>query len=566
MRSIGMGRGGARRRQRPKIALLRPPTNEVEGGRGHSLDIPLGLLSIAAVLDARHYDVAVYDCRVEGAGSPARKAHRAGDLLGASWEEIATFIRQSSPDIVGISCQFTAQSEAALHLAEVVKRTDAGILTVMGGAHASAQSTEILGRCRFVDLVVIGEGEYCLLEIAEYVEGKRALSDIKGLAYRSGDTIVRTERRPGIRNLDELPLPAYHLINLEAYFALKKETADTDMARPRFNYPGSERSLSFITSRGCPFNCVFCSIHLHMGKTYRAHSARYVLDHLEYLVNAHGVIHVHFEDDNLTLDRDRFKQILDGIEKRDLRITWDTPNGVRADTLDRGMLQQCKRTGCVYLIVGIESGDQQVLDLIIQKQLSIDTILEVAEGAHEVGIDLRSFFIIGFPGETLAQIRTTLEVALRLHREFRIQPNLMFATPLMGTRLFDICRENGYLAGPVTPASLAVATSRRGMIQTPDFNPDELCDLRDRFNRKTRRYHVMHFVEGLLRSPRLLGYLLANAWMHPRRLRRYCSDTVLFHHFLKSSQRRLRGPRRQATSQRVKRTPQSSHAASNDPA
>jgi anaerobic magnesium-protoporphyrin IX monomethyl ester cyclase len=522
-------------RPKPKIVLLRPPSYEIEGSRGHSMDIPLGLLSIAAVLEARHYEVAVYDGRVEGADPAARRAHRAGHIRGAGWQEISAFLRRSSPDIVGISCPFTTQSEVALQLAEVVKRTDERILTVMGGPHASTQPEAILAQSPSVDLVVTGEGEYALAEIAEFREGRRALADIPGLVYRREGAIVRNGRRDAIRRLDDLPLPAYHLIDLEKYFALKRGAADSDLSRPRFDYPGSERSLSVITSRGCPFDCVFCSIHLHMGKRYRAHSARYVLDHLETLVNAYGVNHVHFEDDNLTLDRDRFFQILDGIERRGLRLTWDTPNGVRADTLDREILEKCRRTGCVYLIMGVESGDQEVLDRVVRKQLSIDTIFAVAEQAQEVGIDLRSFFIIGFPGETLAQIRTTLEVALRLYRRYRVQPNLMFATPLPGTRLYDICREKGYLQQPVTPASLAAATSRRGIIATPEFDPDDLCALRDRFSRDCRRIHLVNFVKGLLRAPRLLVYILATAMKTTRRFRSCCADTVLFHHFLESA-------------------------------
>jgi radical SAM superfamily enzyme YgiQ (UPF0313 family) len=525
---------GRPRRLKPKIVLLRPPSCEVEGSRGHSMDIPLGLLSIAAVLEARHYDVAVYDCRVEGADPAARRACGRGHLVGASWEDIAAFLRRSSPDIVGISCPFTTQSEVALQLAEVVKRTNERILTVVGGPHASAQPETILERSPFVDLVVTGEGEYALAEIAEVCEGRRALSDVQGLVYRCEGTVIRNERRRAIRCLDDLPLPAYHLIDMEKYFALKRTAADSDLARPRFDYRGSERSLAVITSRGCPFDCVFCSIHLHMGRRYRAHSARYVLDHLELLVTTYGVNHVHFEDDNLTLDRERFFQILDGIEKRGLQLTWDTPNGVRADTLDREILEKCKRTGCVYLIMGVESGDQDVLNHVIRKQLSIDTIFAVAERAQDVGIDLRSFFIIGFPGETLAQIRTTLEVALRLHRRYRVQPSLMFATPLLGTRLYDICCEEGYLQEPVTPASLATATSRRGIIATPEFSPDDLCALRDRFNRDCRRIHQLNFVKGLLRAPRLLAYILTTAMKTSRRFRSCCADTALFYHFLKS--------------------------------
>jgi radical SAM superfamily enzyme YgiQ (UPF0313 family) len=272
-----------------------------------------------------------------------------------------------------------------------------------------------------------------------------------------------------------------------------------------------------------------------MGNRYRPHSAQYVLNHLDYLVNTHGVNHFHFEDDNLTLDRERFHEILNGIEKRKIRLTWDTPNGVRADTLDRAVLEQCKRTGCVYLILGVESGDQHVLDHIIQKKLSLTTIFEIAACAGEVGIDLRSFFVIGFPGETRTHIANTFEVALRLHKKFRVQPNLMFATPLLGTRLFDICHEKGYLTEPVTPAALAVSTSGRGIIQTEHFDPDQLCDLRDRFSQQNRKIYLANFVKGLFRSPRFVLYILLNALKKTKGIRACCADTVLFYHFLRSS-------------------------------
>jgi radical SAM superfamily enzyme YgiQ (UPF0313 family) len=526
------------KRRGPEIVLLRPPFYEFEGSRGHSMDIPLGLLSIAAVLESRNYRVSLYDGRVEGQDVALRREHRGGCWVGASWDEIDAHIRKTRPDVAGISCPYTTQAEAAFKLAEVVKGVDRGILTVMGGPYASVRPEEILERCADVDLVVMGEGEYGLCEVMEFREGRRPLGSIEGLAYRSGGRTVRNARRAPIQCLDDLPLPAYHLIDLEKYFELKKKSRRHDLSRPRFDYPGSERSLAFISSRGCPFNCVFCSIHLHMGRRYRAHSAGYVLDHIEHLVSAYGVNHFHFEDDNLTLDRERFDRILDGIEKRGLALTWDTPNGVRADTLDRPLLEKCRRTGCVYLIMGVESGDQHVLDTIIDKKISLARVREVAELAGAIGIDLRSFFVIGFPGETRDQIQNTLAFALDLHRRFRVQPNLMFATPLVGTRLFDICVEKGYLAGPVSASSLAVSTSRRGIIRTEDFDPQALGLLRERFDKENRRIFRANFLKGLLRAPRLIFHILREALTNTRGWRAACADTVLFHHFLNSPRNR----------------------------
>jgi len=517
-----------------KILLIRPPFFEIEGSRGHSMDIPTGLLYIAAVLESKNYQVEVCDGRVQGKDIFSRRPFSDGYLLGASWEEMAGFVKSSSPHIIGISNQFTTQFYTTLKMAEVVKKVNPRIVTVVGGPHASIMPESFFEHSQFIDLVVMGEGEYIMPEVGEWYRGRRSLDSIKGIVYRNGGRILRNEPRKPIENLDDLPFPAYHLIDLERYFALKAKAKNLNISRPRYNYPGSERSLSFITSRGCPFNCVFCSIHLHMGKEWRSHSPEYVVDHLEYLLKTYNVKHFHFEDDNLTLHRKRFEKVLDIIRERGLNFTWDTPNGVRADTLDEELLVKCKQTGCVYLIMGIESGDQYVLDNIIRKKLSLSRVVKVCKLAKHVGIDMRSFYVIGFPGETKKHMRTTIDFALYMQRKFKVWPNLMVATPLIGTALFTQCDENGYFAKSVNPINLALSTSEVGMIETEDFDMDDIGRLKKCFNRTYRRIHYTNFVKGLFNSPKLIIYILLNSLRDLRRTKEYCADTVLFHHYLRN--------------------------------
>jgi len=118
-----------------------------------------------------------------------------------------------------------------------------------------------------------------------------------------------------------------------------------------------DRAVSMITSRGCPFNCSFCSVHLHMGKTFRAHSVNYVIKHIEYLVNKFGVKTIFFEDDNLTFDLNRFEAICENIIEKGIRLNWETPNGIRADYLTLSLLKKMKKAGCQSVFFGIESGD-----------------------------------------------------------------------------------------------------------------------------------------------------------------------------------------------------------------
>jgi len=523
-----------RKEQKLKILLIRPPFFETEGSRGHSMDIPLGLLYIAAVLEKENYQVAVCDGRVQGKDIFSRKTFSNGYLLGSSWEEMAGFVKSVLPDIVGISSQFTTQFFTTLKMAEVVKKVNPRIVTVVGGPHASIMPESFFKHSHYIDLVVMGEGEYVVPEIAEWYQRQRSLDSIKGLVYRNGSRILRNKPREPIENLDDLPFPAYNLIDLERYFELKAKAKSFDVSRPRYNYRGSERSLSFITSRGCPFNCVFCSIHLHMGKKWRANSPQYVLNHLEYLLERYNVKHIHFEDDNLTLQQKRLEKILDGIKEKGLNFTWDTPNGVRADILNRELLTKCRQTGCVYLIMGVESGDQYVLDHIIKKKLSLTKVINTCKMAKEVGIDMRSFYVIGFPGETLKHMKKTVDFALYLQGKFRIWPNLMVATPLIGTALFKECNEKGYFAKPVNPTTLAISTSGVGVIKTEDFDLDDISILKEYFNKKYRKIHYTNFVKGLFQSPKLIIYILLNSLKNMKRIKEFFADTVLFYYYLRN--------------------------------
>ena len=517
----------------PKILLIRPPFLEIEGSRGYSMDIPLGLLYIAAVLESHKCSVKVWDARIERKNIFSKQQFSNGHLIGASWVEIAERIKNESPDIVGISCQFTTQFHTAVKTSEIAKKINPGIVTVVGGPHASVMPENFLNHSKLIDFAVVGEGEYTLLEIAKWHRGRRSLESIKGIVYRNGEGISHNEPRHPIENLDDLPFPAYHLIDMERYFDMKAKGGNSDVSRPRYNYPGSERSISFITSRGCPFNCVFCSIHLHMGKKWRPHSADYVVRHLEHLIKNFNVRHIHFEDDNLTLEKKRFNKILNGIKEKGLSFTWDTPNGVRADTLDKDLLTKCMQGGCTYLIIAIESGDQYVLDHIIKKKLSLKKVIKVCEMAKEIGIDMRSFYVIGFPGETKKNMIKTIDLALNLQKKYSICPNLMVAKPLLGTSLYKQCNEKGYLVKPANSTTLATSTNGNSIIKTEEFTPADLAWLQKNFHSRQKRIHYLNFVKNLMQTPTFFVYILLNSFKDFRRVKEFCSDIVLFGNFIK---------------------------------
>ena len=490
-----------------EILLVRPPTTHFKNTAPPVVSLPLGLLYIAAMLEKRNFNVEIYDAltavklRNKQANFQKEKIH-----FGASWIELERKVRDVKPIVVGINNQFSSQLDSAIKMAEIVKKIDTRIITVVGGPHASAMPQTFLNHVPFIDIVVMGEGEYVLPEIVEWAKGKKKLSDIQGIAYRERDEIIYSQRKEFIQDLDELPLPAYHLIDLERYFDINRNGFS---GRARYNYAGSERSISMITSRGCPFDCIFCSIHLTMGKKFRFHSSENVINHIGEVVSKYDVCHIHFEDDNITLVPERFESILDNILDKKIKITWDTPNGIRADYINQRMLEKSKASGCTYLRIGIESGDATICNKIIKKKLDLNKVIETAKLCHRIGIDLEAFYIIGFPEEKAEQMRKTIDFAIMLEEKYNVFPYDMFtATPLVGTELFKICRDKGYLVKPLNAQAWATATQGEGMIQTEDFSLSDIESILKNYRIRHARAHKLSFFKFALRNPRFLLRIL----------------------------------------------------------
>ena len=457
-----------------KILLVNPPEAHYGKTPGPSCGIPLGIAYIAAVLKKSGYTVKILDFLVCKEFSVAPTGD-GGIAYGAPWPVIRQKIAGENPDIVGISNAFTTQFENAVRMADAVKEINNKIYVVVGGAHPSAMPGDFFEKSNSVDAIIAGEGENTFLELAGALRENKDLSTIKGLVYKKDGRIYSTPARAHIEDLDALPLPAYELLDMEEYFRKRYQLISS---RPAFIYPGSERTVNLITSRGCPYNCVFCSIHQTMGYKWRAHSTEYVLNHIKFIKEKFAVTHLHFEDDNLTLDRERFKKIIDGLIKLGAAITWDTPNGVRADTLDEEVLKRCKTSGCVYIIMGVESGDRQVLDNIIGKRLSLKKVEEVSRICSKIKLNLEAFFVIGFPGETKNNIKNTLLFALKLQFKYGVYPILFIATPLPGTKLYDICLKNGYIQKELPYKQISSSVLKTGMFGTDDFT---LSDIRKAF-------------------------------------------------------------------------------------
>lgn len=467
--------------------------------------MPTSLLCLAAVLEKEGIEVSIYDALVDFAWDRIGK-NECGDYhVGASWESLVAKVLEYAPSAVGITNPFSDFADYTIKTAQEIKKVRPGIVTIVGGPHATAVPEAFLSSVSDVDYVVRGEGEITLLKIIRALEGGSPVEAIPGISYRgrkeAGAGCVNNPPGDFIENLDDLPLPAYHMVPMEKYFEMVRLGFPS---RFTFEYPGSEREVSIITSRGCPFKCVYCGNHIHMGRRWRHNSIPYVARHIDLLVSRYGVNHLHLEDDNIGLDPRRLEGILDCIKEKNWQITWDTSNGIRFEGLSPQLLRKIKDTGCAYLEFGIDSGNQETLNGIVKKNLDLGDAVATVKTCKDLKLDSHGLYVVGFPGETHETINDTFKFAKMILGRYDVVPHLCLARPLVGTELNDICEEKGYLTEPVLPeigSGYRTEIYPRIMIKTEAFTPQALEKWVSRFNREVIVIIAFKSIWWLLTNP-----------------------------------------------------------------
>jgi len=471
----------------PKVMLVNPPQKIYKHAWNSGLYFPVGLLYVAAVI-RKKCSLNILDCMIDDFEIQKFDNY---ELQGTSDDKIAQYIKDFNPDIVGISVPFTAQSDNAVNVSNIVKSISPETIVVFGGPDPSIRHDYFLNNTK-ADYCVIGEGEETFPEIIDNFKNNKSIEGIQGVAYRDGDEIIKIDR-PFIKDLDKLPFPAYDLINVEQY--LKSD----------FFYAGrmyEPLKMTIISSRGCPYNCVFCSIKLSMGKPFRYHSANYTIKHMQHLIDMYGIQTFHFEDDNLSLHKPRFHEILDLMVNKKMNTRWSVPNGLRADTFSYEMLDKMKESGCTNVRVGIESANQEVLDNIIKKDTNVEYIIDMLKYCHKINLPSSAFWIIGFPGETIENMKETIDVSLELYEKYNVVPLFSIATPLYGTELYHESLNNGFINKDLTDEDFAEATRMEGknLIETEDFTADDIKKISENFNRRFQKIRRSKKMKNKLNS------------------------------------------------------------------
>jgi anaerobic magnesium-protoporphyrin IX monomethyl ester cyclase len=364
---------------------------------------PLGLAYIASFLEREHVSVGMLDCTAEEIA-----VNKIEDRL----------VSIAEPDFIGITAT-TPIFPNGLAIAKIAKRLFPKTKVVFGGVHPSVLPNEVL-RNPSVDLVVRDEGEVTLKEL---VSGK-PLDEIDGLSWKKNGEIVHNKNRALIKDLDDIPPPAYHLLPMKRY-------------HPALGSYKRLPAMSIFATRGCPGRCTFC-YRTFYGKT-RCRSANNVIEEIKILQGDYGIKEIAFYDDTFTLFRKTILEFCERIVRENIDITWSCFS--RADYVSTDVLNAMKKAGCHLILFGVESADETILNN-IKKRLSLDKVKKVVRICKDIGIETRASYMIGNPGETEETIKKTIDFAVELDTD-EVQFNITTAYP--GTELFEWAEANGFL-------------------------------------------------------------------------------------------------------------------------
>lgn len=388
-----------------KVLLIHPPPL-ADDVQSDVLYPPLGLAYVASALKADGHEVNIYDA----------------NALRSTINDTAKYVTSFKPEVVGITATTPAILDA-FSVAKAVKEYDQETPVIMGGVHPTINPEHTL-KNPHVDYVVIGEGEQTTPQLLSAIEEGNINNKIEGIAFKKGKQVKINSKRPLIKDLDTIPYPAYELLPIEKYVC-----------------PQSSKKpfMTMITSRGCPFSCIFCDVQVVFGRTYRTHSPERSIAEIKYLMDEFGVKEIFFKDSEFTLDNKRVEKICDMIMEEGININW-LCNG-RVTHVTEKLLKKMKKAGCRFITYGVESGDQRMLDT-LKKQIKLDDARNAFKWTRDVGIRTVANFMIGGPGETRESVKKTLDFAIELDPDY-VQFNC--ATPFPGTELYDLAVKNDWM-------------------------------------------------------------------------------------------------------------------------
>jgi len=458
-----------------EVILVNPPYSKFVYStrkRGAAVELPLGLAYIAGFIEKEGFKVSILDANAENID------------ITKTTEKIAN----SPAQMVGITTT-TMIIPIVYELSEKIKQISNKMI-VVGGPHVSFMDTRTLEECMAIDIVVRGEGELTMLDL---IKNEGRPETVTGVTYRNRDTgqIVTNPDRERIKDINALPFPARHLFPVELYrpgVVLNIGVSGKDYA-------------SILTARGCPNKCTFCSSSHFWGTKVRLRSPENIVAEIESLIQDYGVKEIFFKDDTFTFPPARTEKICDLLLERKINVSWCCY--ARVDSLTEKVVKKMKSAGCFGLDLGIESGNQEVLNR-VNKRITLEQSRQAVKYAKNTGMMIYASFILGLPGDSLETINETINFAKELNPHFA---HFFVATPFPGTELYKEAIQQGWLSQLESWKDLDASASTK-------YRNEALS------NAEIRQLLIKAYREFYTR-PHYLWQSIKRAVTHPKEIRQY---------------------------------------------
>jgi len=430
---------------------------------------PLGILYLAGALRMAGHNVqicdlhrAFYECRERG-------YFKENDLSNFFEDYFDSILKTNEIDVLGISGLFNVSSSSVEEIAIRCRQASSSTKIILGGNYPTVMYREILN-AGIYDYIVLGEAEKELVWLIDSIRGpfidKKVYNNPHIVDQKSKS---KTNKRAAIiEELDSLPMPAWDLLPyidgyIENSISAKRVGSLTDKK-------SVIRSASIFTTRGCPMRCTFCAAHSTHGRRIRAHSIKYIMRHIDWLIDNYDINNLLFQDDMFNFSSKRTKEFCKTLfERYRGRFNLEFPNGLAVWKLDEELIVNLKRAGMKSCTVAVESGNEYVQKNILKKNLDLNLIKVKIKLLKKHDIKVRAFYIVGFVGETIKMINDTVDFAVDLNIDWS---EVKIFTPLVGSEMHEIARKNGYIVGDMSEHVYG-----RSSVRTPDFNPEQVKDI-----------------------------------------------------------------------------------------
>ena len=412
------------------FCLIRPSAVEAFRISAHPISQPLGPAYIAGAIEASGRDVHVLDAVAE---APTQKTqYFKGYLLGLRPDEIAARI-PADATVIGISVIFSYEWPVVSRIIELIKKVRPELTIILGGEHVSSLTEFCLATSQ-ADVAVMGEGEETIVELLDALDDGRSLDTVDGLAYRMGDDICVNKRRQRQQDVDSINRPAWHLFDLESY--------------NKHGFLGglnvSAFTLPILGTRGCPYQCTYCSAPNMWLPSWIPRDPVKVADEIEYYMETYGARNFPFQDLTAIIQKDWIIQFCDELLKRNLDITWQLPSGTRLEAIDREVADKLKETGMVNLAYAPESGSE-VTRTLIKKKMKTDNLQASIQATVQADLNVAVFAVVGFPHDTPELLQESVPFFSKIKEMGVTDLSINYFMALPGTQLFNSLYDSGQI-------------------------------------------------------------------------------------------------------------------------